>query len=135
MLIILIWLGSVLPSKYIDVIKTCEAHGPNHCLVLQEAHWNIMFDKYKDMLALSSERVQQLTLSERTDILRLLYLYDIGGIYSDLHSKVDFPCLYDIVNSNKDELFFGQDESNSVLPSSHIVYAPTPKHPELKRII
>ena len=93
MLILFIWLGSVLPERYTEVISDCESHPGNHCVLLQEVHEKIYHERFKDLLHLSQIRLDSMIMVERADVLRLLYLYDKGGIYFDLDNKVNYTCL------------------------------------------
>ena len=93
MIIVMIWLGSMFPDKYLDVVKNCTNYETNRCVILQEVHWDYLSHKYKDMLNLTQHRTDRLILVEKVDILRLLYLYDKGGIYTDLDNVVNYTCL------------------------------------------
>ena len=47
---------------------------------------------------------------ERADIVRLLYLYDKGGIYSDLDSEINYTCLENFIKENKETFYFGNEQ-------------------------
>ena len=135
MLIVFLWLGSVLPERYTEVITNCESYPGNRCVILQEVHEKILLEKYKGLLHLSKPRLDSLIMVERTDILRLLYLYDKGGIYSDLDNKIDYACLERFIGQNKGSFFFGHEQFDPKKPSNNFIYAPTPGNPELRRVI
>jgi mannosyltransferase OCH1-like enzyme len=61
------------------------------------------------MLNVSDARISQMIMVERADVLRLLYLYDKGGVYSDMDNVIDYPCLYDFI-STQNESFFSQEQ-------------------------
>lgn len=44
------------------------------------------------MLGCTEERLDRLIMDEKVDLLRLFYLYDKGGIYSDLDNKINYTC-------------------------------------------
>lgn len=134
MLIILIWLGSVLPDKYFNTIKKCEEYPQNQCVLLGEAHWFHYINKYRSMLNVSDDRINKMIMVERTDVLRLLYIYEKGGVYSDMDNVIDYPCLYDLI-SKQNQSFFSQEQKNPIVPSNNFIYAPTPKDPKIKRVI
>ena len=134
MLIILIWLGSVLPDKYFNTINRCEEYPQNQCVLLGEAHYNHYINKYRSMLNVSDARISQMIMVERADVLRLLYLYDKGGVYSDMDNVIDYPCLYDLI-STQNESFFSQEQKQPTVPSNNFIYAPKPRDPKIKRVI
>ena len=51
------------------------------------------------MLNVSDDRITRMLLVERADVLRLLYLYDKGGLYTDLDNDIDYPCLYELIST------------------------------------
>ena len=63
---------------------------------------------------------------ERADILRLLYLYDKGGIYSDLDNTIDYPCLEKFVKNNKETFYFGHEQKFPKNASNNFIYSPNP---------
>ena len=42
MLMVFVWLGSMLPLRYIDIINECQSHPGNECIILQEVHEKIL---------------------------------------------------------------------------------------------
>ena len=135
MLIVFLWLGSVLPERYLEVINDCESYPGNRCVILQEVHEKILLAKYKDLLHLSQPRLDSMIMVERTDILRLLYLYDKGGIYSDLDNKINYTCLENFIKNNNQTFYFGHEQFDPKKPSNNFIYSPTPQHPDIKRVI
>lgn len=48
---------------------------------------------------------------EKSDYYRLQYLYEYGGIYSDLDNVIDYPCLMNLLEPyrKQDKLVFMTD--------------------------
>jgi hypothetical protein len=134
MLIILIWLGSLFPQKYFNVIEKCEEYPQNQCVLLGEGHWDYYLKKYRSMLNVTDDRITRMVLVERADVLRLLYIYDKGGLYTDLDNDIDYPCLYDFIGT-RNESFFSQEQKQPQLPSNNLIFAPGPRDPKIKRVI
>jgi mannosyltransferase OCH1-like enzyme len=86
------------------------------------------------MLNVSDDRITRMLLVERADVLRLLYIYDKGGLYTDLDNDIDYPCLYELI-STKNESFFSQEQGQPLLPSNNMIYAPKPHDPKIERVI
>lgn len=84
MLIVMIWLGGLFPPKHNSVIDHCQQDPRNQCVLLGENDWQYYIQKDRHMLNISDERIKSMLVVERSDILRLLYLYEHGGAYSDL---------------------------------------------------
>lgn len=126
MLVIMIWLGSVLPEQFYSSIAQCHNYIHNNCILLGEPHWYSYIKKYKSMFNISDERMNQTLLQERVDLLKLLYLYEKGGIYTDINNKIDYRCFYQWASNNQQKMFFGQIDSK---PNNYFIYAPKPKDP------
>ena len=99
-LMVFVWIGAILPNHFKQVLKDCENRSEYKCLVLQEIHFIIYFEKYKTQLGLTEERIATLSTQEKEDLLKLLYLYDHGGIYSDLDNQIDYDCLNTLQSKN-----------------------------------
>lgn len=77
-----IWLGDKVPARYAK--RAMYSKYPY--LLLNEAHWKIIgweWQKYKSLQTI-----------EKADILRLLFVYNYGGIYSDLDVVCDYDKLF-----------------------------------------
>lgn len=58
-------------------------------------------EKYKGMLGLTEERMERFIMDEKVDLLRLFYLHDKGGIYSDMDNKINYTCLEKFIEKKK----------------------------------
>ena len=129
MLIILIWLGSVLPDKYFNTINRCEEYPQNQCVLLGEAHYNHYINKYRSMLNVSDARISQMIMVERADVLRLLYLYDKGGVYSDMDNVIDYPAST-TSSALKMKVFSARNKSSQLFQATTLYMLPNPETPK-----
>lgn len=78
---------------------------------------------------------------EKSDYYRLQYLYENGGIYSDLDNVINYDCLMKLVEPyrNQDKLLFMTDGSHTRAKmkqmNNNLIFAPYPKMPLLKKIL
>ena len=135
MFMVFIWLGALLPPKYEQTMKDCEDYPGNTCILLQDFHYKYYMEKYKDLLELTEQRVDEMVMVEKSDVLRLLYLYDKGGIYSDVDNKIDYACLEKFIENANETQFFSHEQKEDNLPSNNFIYAPTPKDPKIEFVI
>lgn len=47
---------------------------------------------------------------EKTDILRLFYLYEKGGVYSDMDNSINYTCLEKFIEEKNETQFFSQEQ-------------------------
>ncbi len=137
MLIFFIWLGSVLPTHYYSTIDACENRKDYTCVLLGDGHFKHYYEKYRDVLQISEAREKALTPVEKSDILRYLYIYEHGGVYSDLDNVIDYDCLNEfLADPSLPESFFGEEQKiTEEKPSNNFIYAKSPEDPEILRIM
>ena len=63
---------------------------------------------------------------EKVDILRLLYVYEKGGMYSDIDNKINYECLYKLIKSKNETFYFGEEQWDSKFPSNNFIYSAYP---------
>lgn len=72
---------------------------------------------------------------EKADLLRLLYLYDKGGVYSDLDNSINYTCLENFIEKINETQFFSQEQGKPTVPSNNFIYSPIPKHSNIEYVI
>jgi mannosyltransferase OCH1-like enzyme len=92
-------------------------------------------DKYKGMLGLTEERMDRFIMDEKVDLLRLFYLHDKGGIYSDMDNKINYTCLEKFIEKKNLTQFFSQEQYDETYPSNNFIYSPTPRHPNIEFVL
>ncbi len=71
---------------------------------------------------------------ERADLIRLLYIYENGGVYTDLDNAVDYNCLDDFLK-DKNTSFFAAEQHNISVTTNAFIYAPSPHDPQIERVL
>ena len=72
---------------------------------------------------------------ERADIIRLLYLYDKGGIYSDLDNDINYTCLESFIKENKETFYFSNEQKWYRDSCNNFIYTDGPRNSEVKDVI
>lgn len=99
--IFFIWLGSVVPSRYLEKVEECKTHYGN-CVLIGEKEENILMKKY-------NWNTTDLKIIHRSDVLKLLVLQEHGGIILDFDSKPRDWSFFKAIKC-EDEPLFGEEQ-------------------------
>ena len=112
-----IWIGeNVMPNEWIDTVKDfAKKYGYTYKL------WGNDNIKTLDWIAFAGikntyDKMEKKSLAGCSDIIRLLALYEYGGIYIDADSVMMKPAKFNsFIQNNEAPLFYGYENINKVL--------------------
>ena len=116
-----VWIGkNVMPNEWIDTVKDfAKKYGYTYKL------WGNDNIKTLDWTAFAGikntyDKMEMKSLAGCSDIIRLLALYEYGGIYIDADSVMMKPAKFNsFIQNNKAPLFYGYENINKV---SHLIF-------------
>lgn len=124
-----IWLGSPVPKKYQEWMKTW--------MDWQGWEYILWTDKEVQQLALVNQKIYDKVTNygQKADILRMELLYMMGGIYID----TDFECLnadfFELLHNNVDFYAGIEPLEHSCLRINNAIIGCSPGHPLMEKMI
>ena len=105
-----IWIGkNVIPQDWVDTVSEfAKTYGYEYKLWTESNVPSLMWDSFKDLENVYKKMESKKAYAGCSDIIRLLALYEFGGIYIDADSVIMKAKKFnDFLENNKADVFFG----------------------------
>ena len=105
-----IWVGeNVMPKEWIDTVsKFAKAHGYKYMMWTESNINSLKWDSFKGLRSVYNKMNTKKSFAGCSDIIRLLALYEFGGVYIDADSVIMKSSKFArFLNNNKASVFFG----------------------------